>query len=180
MGPAVVLAGLVTVYVAVFGHLTWRQQANWASLGFDTGIYDQGMWLLSQGRDPFLTMRGMDYWGHHVALIGYLFSPIYWLGGGVQAVTLVHTTWVAAGAIPLWLLTRDRLQSAGSDGVAVVRPWEALAVPAAYLLHPALHWVTWWLYHPDSMAITPLLFAWWLARTGRWWWFAAACAFAMS
>ena len=51
----------------MFGHLTWRQHANLRSLGFDTGIYDQGMWLLAHGRDPFLTMRGMDYCGHHVA-----------------------------------------------------------------------------------------------------------------
>ncbi len=170
VGPAAVLAGIVALYVAVFGHLTWRQHANWRSLGFDTGIYDQGMWLLSQGRDPFLTMRGMDYWGHHVAVIGYLFSPIYWLGGGVQAVSLVHTIWVAAGAVPLWLLARDGWEN---------RPWEALAVPAAYLLHPAVHWVTWWLYHPDSLAITPLLFAWWLARTARWRWFAVAVAVAL-
>jgi uncharacterized membrane protein len=58
--------------------------------------------------------------------------------------------------------------------------WVALAVPVAYLLHPAVHWVTWWLYHPDSLAITPLLFAWWLARAGRWRWFAVACAVAMA
>ena len=70
LAPQVVLVGIVLLYVGVFGHLTWRQHANWRSLGFDTGIYDQGMWLLSQGHDPFLTMRGMDYWGHHVALIG--------------------------------------------------------------------------------------------------------------
>ncbi len=170
VGPPTVLAALVGLYVAVFGHLTWRQHANWRALGFDTGIYDQGMWLLSQGRDPFMTMRGMDYWGHHVALIGYLFAPIYWLGGGIGAVTLIHTTWVAAGAVPLWLLARDRWD----------RRWVALAVPVAYLLHPAVHWVTWWLYHPDSMAITPLLFAWWLARARRWRWFALACGVAMA
>jgi len=180
LGPPLVLAGLVALYVLVFGHLTWRQHANWRSLGFDTGIYDQGMWLLSQGRDPFLTMRGMDYWGHHVAVIGYLFAPVYWLGGGVQAVSLIHTVWVAAGAVPLWLLARDRwVRDAGDDGIVVARRWEALAVPAAYLLHPAVHWVTWWLFHPDSLAITPLLFAWWLARRERWRWFAVACAVAL-
>jgi uncharacterized membrane protein len=169
-GPAVALAGLVALYVWVFGRLTWRQHGRWRSLGFDTGIYDQGMWLLAHGRDPFLTMRGMDYWGHHVAPIGYLFAPIYWLGGGVQAVSLVHTAWVAVGAVPLWLLARDRWG----------RRWEALAVPVAYLVHPAVQWVTWWLFHPDSLAITPLLFAWWLARAGRWRWFAVAIAVAMA
>lgn len=200
------LASLVAAYASVFGHLTWRQHANWRSLGFDTGIYDQGMWLLSEGRTPFLTMRGMDYWGHHVAIVGYLFAPIYRLGGGVQAVTLVHTAWVAAGALPLWLLARDRWAldasparapraptdggalpandraAAGSSGAGggTWHRWVALAVPAAYLLHPALNWVTWWLYHPDSMAITPLLFAWWLARARRWGWFAVACVAAMA
>ncbi|MEO5680499.1 MAG: DUF2079 domain-containing protein, partial [Acidimicrobiales bacterium] len=169
-GPAAALAGMLALYVGVFGRLTWRQHASWRSLGFDTGIYDQGMWLLSQGRDPFMTIRGMDYWGHHVALIGYLFAPVYWLGGGVEVITLIHTAWVAAGAVPLWLLTRDRLRG---------HPVVALAVPVAYLLHPAVHWVTWWLYHPDSMAITPLLFAWWLARAGRWRWFAVACGVAL-
>ena len=188
LGPPAVLGSLVSLYAAVFGHLTWRQHANWGSLGFDTGIYDQGMWLLASGRDPFMTIRGMDYWGHHVALLGYLFAPIYWLGGGVGAVTLVHTAWVAAGAVPLWLLARDRWsEPAGSGGTAqpagsggTTRRWVALAVPVAYLLHPAVNWVTWWLYHPDSMAITPLLFAWWLARAGRWGWFAVACAVALS
>ncbi len=185
LGPPVVLAALVALYVAVFGHLTWRQHANWQSLGFDTGIYDQGMWLLSQGRDPFLTMRGMDYWGHHVALVGYLFAPIYWLGGGVQAVTLVHTAWVGAGAVPLWLLARDRWkpvddgEPTAAPGLTLLRRWEALAVPVAYLLHPAVNWVTWWLFHPDSLAITPLLFAWWLARAERWRWFAVAVAVAL-
>ena len=186
-----VLAALVAAYVLVFGRLTWRQHANWRSLGFDTGIYDQGMWLLAHGRNPFLTVRGMDYWGHHVAIIGDLFAPIYWLGGGVQAVSLVHTTWVALGALPLWLLARDRWApepaEAGSEptrlgdaGRAGRHRWLALAVPVAYLLHPAVEWVTWWLFHPDSLAVTPLLFAWWLGRAGRWRWFAVACAVAMA
>ena len=191
-GPPAVLGSLVALYVAVFGRLAWRQHADWRSLGFDTGIYDQGMWLLSQGRDPFITVRGMDYWGHHVALIGYLFAPIYRLGGGVEAVTLIHTAWVAAGAVPLWLLARDRWGRSGpgereaqrgsgsEEGTPPSLRWAALAVPAAYLLHPAVNWVTWWLYHPDSMAITPLLFAWWLARAERWRWFALACAVAMA
>ena len=99
----------------------------------------------------------------------------------MQAVSAVHTAWVAAGAVPLWLLARDRWAVAGAEAAAARRVrWVALAVPAAYLLHPALHWVTWWLYHPDSMAITPLLFAWWLARARRWRWFAVACAVAMA
>ena len=114
LGPPAVVAALVALYSGVFGHLTWRQHANWRTFGFDAGIYDQGMWLLSQGREPFMTIRGMDFWGHHVTLISALFVPVYWLGGGIQAVGLIHTIWwrrrpcpsdswpVTAGGGPSW------------------------------------------------------------------------------
>ena len=168
--PAIVLGAMVALYSAVFGHLTWRQHSHWNSLGFDTGIYDQGIWLLSRGLDPFMTMRGIDYWGHHVSLIGMPFALLYRLGAGVHLLTLIHTVWMGIAAVPLWLIAKDRLG----------KPWPALAVPFAWLLHPAVHWVTWWLYHPDSFAITPLLFAWWFGRNRRWGWFAASAGLAVS
>src|SRR5438105_669475 len=50
-----VLAGLVLAYTLVFGVLTWRQQSNFGTFGFDMGIFDQGIWLLSRFHDPFVT-----------------------------------------------------------------------------------------------------------------------------
>jgi uncharacterized membrane protein len=169
-GPVLVLAALVSTYTGVFGFLVYRQQSNFATFGFDIGIHDQGIWLVSQGRSPFVTVRGLDYFGHHVNLISLAFVPVYWLGAGPHFLIVAHTVVVALGAVPLWLLTRDRLG----------RPWLALVVPLAYLLYPALQWITWWAYHPDSLAITPLLFAWWLSTRRRWGWFAAAVAVALS
>jgi len=180
-GALALLGLLLAFHLAVFVPLTWRQHSRWGSLGFDTGIYDQGIWLLAHGRDPFMTVRGMDFWGHHISPIAYLFAPLYLLGGGIRGLTAIHTTWVALGAVPLFLLTRERAKS----------QWTALAVAFAYLLHPAVHWVTWWLFHPDSLAITPLLIAWWLARRAQrrsreglptrvtWLWFGAAVLVAL-
>jgi uncharacterized membrane protein len=169
-GPEFVLSGLVSVYAAVFGFLVYRQHSNFGTFGFDIGIHDQGIWLSSRGRSPFVTVRGLDYFAHHVNLISLAFAPFYWLGAGPHFLIVVHTAVVALGAVPLWLLARDRLG----------RPWLALVVPLAYLLHPAVHWVTWWAYHPDSLAITPLLFAWWLATRRSWGWFAVAVAVALA
>jgi uncharacterized membrane protein len=175
--PAVLVGLLVGVYVAVFGSLTWAQQANFGTFGFDMGLYDQGIWLLSRFKDPFLTVRGLGFFEHHVNLITVLFVPAYWLGAGPQFLSLVQTVWLALGAVPLYLLARDRLRSA----------WLAAAVAACFLLYPSLQWINWWHFHPDALAITPLLFAWWLAnpRTGdpsrrRWGWFAAAVVVAMA
>ena len=166
---AMMLAGMVGLYWLVFGFLVYRQHSNFGTFGFDIGIHDQGIWLVSQGRSPFVTVRGLDYFAHHVNLISMVFVPFYWMGAGPHLLIVVHTAMVAAGAIPLWLLARDRLGSA----------WIALVPPLAYLLYPATNWITWWAYHPDSMAIAPLLFAYWLAVRGRWRWFAVAVAVAL-
>jgi uncharacterized membrane protein len=168
--PAVALGGLITAYVATFGTLTWFQHENFGTFGYDMGLYDQGIWLVSRFKDPFVTIRGLNFFAHHVNLITLLFVPAYWLGAGPHFLYLVETGWMALGALPLFLLARDRLESG----------WLAVAVAGSFLLYPALEWINWWHFHPDALTITPLLFAWWLATRRRWGWFAVAVAVALA
>jgi uncharacterized membrane protein len=191
-GPAVAVGALVAAYVATFGTLTFLQHANFGTFGYDMGLYDQGIWLLSRFKDPFMTIRGLDFFQHHVNLVALLFVPAYWLGAGPQFLYLVETVWMALGAVPLYLLARERLESA----------WPAVAVAGCFLLYPSLEWINWWHFHPDALTITPLLFAWWLATTRptggplrrspgpprptggpprrRWGWYAAAVGLALA
>ena len=52
---------------------------------------------------------------------------------------------------------------------------------AVLLLNPTYQWLTWEFFHPDAVAIAPLLFAYWARARARWKWFvlfavlAAAC-----
>jgi uncharacterized membrane protein len=168
--PELVLITLTGVFFGVFGYLTWRQQSNFATWGFDLGIHDQAIWLAAHGHRMFDTVRGLDYFGQNVNLISLLFVPLYWLGAGPHLLDLIHTAALAAGGVPLWLLTRDRTGSR----------WLALAPAVAYFLYPSLSFMVWWEYHPDTLAILPLLFAWWLASRQRWGWFAISAALALS
>jgi uncharacterized membrane protein len=182
--PAVAVGLLVAVYVATFGTLTWAQQANFGTFGYDMGLYDQGIWLLSRFKDPFVTIRGLHFFQHHVNLVTVAFVPAYWLGAGPTFLYLVETVWMALGAVPVFLLARDRLRSG----------WLAVAVAGCFLLYPSLEWINWWHFHPDALIITPLLFAWWLATGSsggparrspgpprrRWGWFAVAVAVALA
>ena len=169
-GPVTALVALMLVYIAVFGTLTYQQQSNYGTYGFDMGIYDQGIWLVSHFKNPFVTIRGLDYFGHHVNIITLLFVPAYWLGAGPHFLYAVETVWLAAGAIPIWLLGRDRLESS----------WMPLGLCAAYLLYPSVEWINQWQFHPDALIITPLMFAYWLATRQRWGWFWAAVAITLS
>ena len=75
------LAGVVA-FAVVFGRLGVEHHRNFASWSFDMGIYDQGFWLVSRGGQTFMTVRGLEFWGHHVNLVALLFAPFYWLGAG--------------------------------------------------------------------------------------------------
>ena len=162
-GPETVLAGLIATYVAVFTVLTWRHHSNFGTFGFDMGIFDQEAWLASRFGKTFVTVRGLDMWANHVNPVMYLLAPFYWLGAGPKFLYLLQTTAFAVAAVPLWLLARDRFDNA----------WLALGVPVAWLLYPSLQWMTWWHFHPDSLAVAPLIFAFWFATKGRWRWYAA-------
>jgi uncharacterized membrane protein len=166
------VGGLVALYVVVFGWLTVRQHARFATFGFDMGIHDQGIWLLSRFEEPFVTVRGLHYLGHHLNLVCLLFVPAYWLGAGPSFLYVVETVALGLGAVPVYLLARDVL--AGRSA------WAAVVPAAAYLLHPTVGWVNWWHFHPEALAVTPLLFAVWLGRRRRWGWFAVAVGVALT
>jgi uncharacterized membrane protein len=57
---------MVVAYVVLFGDLTWRQQSNYGTFGFDLGIFDQEIWLASHFKHTFITVRGLDMWANHV------------------------------------------------------------------------------------------------------------------
>jgi uncharacterized membrane protein len=167
--PLAVLGASAGLYVVVFGWLTWQQQRNYGTFGFDMGIHDQGIWLLSRFEDPYVTVVGRNYLGHHFNLVGFLYVPFYWLGAGPTFLYFTQTMFLALGAVPVYLLARDQLGNR----------WLGTAFGAAYLLHPTIQWINWWHFHPDALMVTPLLFAWWFATKARWRAFAVCCFLAV-
>jgi uncharacterized membrane protein len=157
---------MVLVFVLIFASLSYRQHVLLGTFGFDLGIFDQGIWLLSRFEEPFVTVRGLNFFGNHLNLTSVLLVPFYWLGAGPGFLNIVQVLALASGAIPLWLIARERL---GNE-------WIALPVSAAYLLNPTVQWGAWWGFHPDALALTPFLFAAYFAMRNRWGWFGVCIA----
>ncbi len=164
------LGAMVVVWSLVFITLGWRRHAHFGTFGFDLGIYDQGIWLLSRFKDPFVTVRGLDLFGHHMNVILLLFAPFYWLGAGPLFLLVAQVAAQASGAVAIFLLARDRLKAR----------WPAVALASVILLHPSYQFFVWEYFHPDVLAIAPLLFAYWAARAKRWKWFAVAAVLAVA
>jgi hypothetical protein len=69
------LGGMIALFVGTFVWVTWLTHARFGSFGFDLGIFDQGVWLLSRFRDPFVTIRGLPLFGDHASYILVLVAP---------------------------------------------------------------------------------------------------------
>lgn len=166
--PALVLAAAVIVFSVVFCSLVRLRHDRLGSFDFDMGIQDQSVWLLAHLRG-FLTVRGLQVFGHHATPGYFLFVPAYWLGAGPDFLNCTQVVVAALGAVPVYLLARTRTG----------RPWLGLAFGVAYLLHPALQFFMQELFHPEVMAITPLLCAYYCSVRRRWGWFAVFCILAV-
>jgi len=77
------------------------------STAWDLGIFDQAVYLISQGQKPISSFLGFHILGDHGALVFYplavlykIYPSVYWLFA-VQAVAL------AIGALPIWHLARQ-------------------------------------------------------------------------
>ena len=168
--PAPVLLGaVITGWIVVFAVLAVRRQDRFGSAALDTGLYDQAIWLLAHGKD-FITVRGLPVFGHHANPAFYLLVPAYWLGAGANFINVIQVVALGLGAIPLYLLGRDKGLGA----------WPSAALGSIWLLHPATQFFAWEQFHPETMAITPLLAAYLCAERRSWRWFAFWIVFAVS
>ena len=144
-----VLGAMVVGWSILFIVLGVIRHERYATFSFDLGIYDQAVWLLSRFHDPFVTVRGMEYFGHHVNLVTILFVPFYWLGAGPTFLTVSMVVMLSFGAVGVFRAARFHLTN----------EWHALILALAFLVNYAGQWMLHETFHPEVMAVTPLFFA---------------------
>ncbi len=164
------VGGATLAWILVFGRLAVANHRNFGTWSYDMGIYDQGFWLVSRGGSTFMTVRGLDFWGHHFNPVALAFAPFYWLGAGPSFLYAVQAIALGLGAVPTYLIARDRFNT----------PWMGLLFAGAYLFYAPVQWISWAMFHPEALVITPMLFAWWFATHRRWRSFFASVLLALS
>ena len=64
-----VLLVLVAGYAVFYGMWSVRKYHAYHAPAFDMGIFDQGVWLLSRFKEPFVTILGLNLFGDHTVFI---------------------------------------------------------------------------------------------------------------
>jgi uncharacterized membrane protein len=134
------------------------------SNGWDLGIFDQAVYLISRGLPPISSFLGFHIVGDHAALVFYPLALLYKIYPDVHWLLAVQAIALASGALPTWYLAR----------LAGLRGEYAVTIAAVYLLYPVVFNSNLFDFHPDVFALPALLWAILAARLGQVLWFCFA------
>ena len=164
-----VVVAAITAYTLYFSFTTVQIHRGLGTSAYDFGLYDQGIWLLSRGRDPFVTLMGRNLFGDHTSFVLLLLVPFMWIFSSTSMLFVVQSVVIACGAIPIYAYARKRLES---DALGCV-------FACTYLLYPAVSWTNVENFHPDSFLGVFIAVALWAALSRKWRWYAIAVVLAL-
>ena len=150
--------GATVAYIWLFSYWTMRNHDGFGTWAFDLGLYDQGVWLLSRFKRPFVTLMGRHLFGDHTSFILLPLVPFYWIVPSAKVLLFAQAAALGSGAVPTFLLAREKLRN----------EWLAAVLAVAYLLHPTVGHINLEQFHPDVFEVPLLLFALWFMVRQRW------------
>lgn len=143
----VVFLGVLT-FVNIFSWYSTKLYRVFGQYGFDTGIFSQGTWLLSQLKEPFITIRGLNLFGDHASFILAFVAPFYRIWPDPRLLFILQAVCIALPAVAIYKFGLKRIGHVGACAVAI-----------AYLFHPAVGGAASWQFHPETIATAFLAFA---------------------
>ena len=142
-----------------FGALSILRHQAFNTGRFDLGNMAQAVWATAHGHPLAITnLEGeqVSRLGSHVDPILVAFAPLWWIWPSPSMLLAAQAIAIALGALPVFWLARKHL---GSERAG-------LGFALAYLLYPAVQWLTLAEFHPVALAC-PLLFAFWYLDEDR-------------
>jgi uncharacterized membrane protein len=144
----------MAAYASAFGALSVLRYHSYHVGRFDLGNMTQAVWATAHGHPLTVTnLQGeqVSRLGSHVDPILVLFAPLWWIWPSPSMLLTTQAVAIALGALPVFWLARKHL---GSERAA-------LGFSLAYLLYPAVEWLTLNEFHPVALACPLLLYAFW-------------------
>jgi uncharacterized membrane protein len=163
------VTGLIVLYFIVYSALSILRHTTYHSFGPDLGLFDQIFWNTTQGRFFESTMslgqpQPHSYFGDHFSPVYLLILPFYAVFPRPQTLLIAQTLALALGAIPIYLLARDKF-APGLTRIAWV---------FAYFLFLPLAFINLYDFHELAFAILPLGFAIYFLERRQPGWFLAS------
>jgi len=147
----VVVSTLVLFFFSSLRHSLFQSGA------WDLGIFDQGVYLISQGLLPISSFTDFHILADHAAFILYPLSIFYKIYPDIHWLLLIQAVALASGAIPVYKLA---LQQGASNN-------QGYLLSLIYVLSPLIFNANLFDFHPDVIAVPFFLWSVLFARTSK-------------
>ncbi len=132
------------------------------SNAYDLGLFDQWIWLVSQGLPPYSSMEGVHLLADHGAWALYLAALPYQLHSSVQWLFASQALGLSLTAIPLWYLGKQA-------GLKEKLCWLICGI---WWLQPVVFNANLFDFHPEVWIMPALAGCYWASRAEKaWMWF---------
>jgi uncharacterized membrane protein len=149
-------AGAAGLFVLLYALALARADALGGSV---LGRYIQAAWLISSGNQPEPTIGGGHLLAENTPLILWPLGVVTGLLPTVPTLLAAQSASLAVAVVPLWRLGRR---------VVRLRVGATAALGVAYGLNPAVQNVNLAQFHPQTLAVAPLLAATYFGLVRRW------------
>ena len=158
------LGGMIAIASMIFFFCSSLRHALFQSTAFELGIYDQIVYLISQGKPPISSFLEIHHMGNHAAWVMYIIALFYRIYPSVHWLLFIQAISLALGAWPTWGLARQ----------AGLNRSLSLAIAGVYLLYPVVFNINLFDFHPEVMALPVFLAAILAANLNQIGWFCIA------
>ncbi len=156
-----ILAAMIIIFTVTFSILAAFQYRALNVPYGDSGYFEEQLWRTIHGEFLVQSMHKDIFLGKHIQLIHLLLLPIYVIFRHLLTLVVLQNLAVAAGAIAVYLLAKNKLESPGL----------ALVFAFAYSLYPPLQIanqdMALNIFRPILFAVPFLLFAFYFLERGR-------------
>lgn len=152
--PILIIFGISTLVLFFFSSL---RHSLFQSSAWDLGIFDQGIYLISQGLFPLSSFTDFHILADHAAFIIYPLSVFYKIYPDVHWLLLIQAIALTSGVIPVYKLS---LQQGLSDN-------QGYLLSLIYILSPLIFNANLFDFHPDVIAVPFFLWSILFARAGK-------------
>jgi uncharacterized membrane protein len=148
--PTILLALGIGIYIVFFTAGAWHK-LSFHLMGFDLAVHEQVLWNTAHGRIAATSAFAdtESYLGIDMIPTELLLAPLYALTPATQTMLLLKTVALALGAVPVFLLVRDRFGDS----------WAGLAFAAMFLLYHPVEYMNLYEFQIRAFATTLILAA---------------------
>ncbi len=140
------------------------------STAFDLGIFDQILYLISQGEPPIISFLNFHIMADHAAFIFYPISLLYKIYPDVHWLFAIQAIALSLGILPTFYLAIE----------AGLKRNVATTIAMVYILYPLVFNINLFDFHPDVIILPGLLWAILAVKVDNIWWFCSAIILVLS